>query len=99
MGDYKPQPLDTSRVVLPPALLALTERLAENAHDNWAQERLSQGWHHGPRRDDDQKLHPCLLPYGELPESERVYDRKTAMETLKAIMSLGYQILPPPPAK
>ena len=95
MSAYKPQPLDTAHVVLPPALTALTEKLAENAHENWSQERISQGWQHGPRRDDEKKLHPCLIPYADLPDSERVYDRRTAMETLKAIVSLGYQIVPP----
>jgi hypothetical protein len=95
MSAYKPQPIDTAKVVLPPALTALTEKLAENTHENWAQERISQGWRHGPRRDDDKKLHPCLIPYADLPDSERVYDRRSAMETLKAIVSLGYQIVPP----
>jgi len=95
MSAYKPQPIDTAQVVLPPALTALTERLAENAHENWAQERMAQGWQHGPRRDDDKKQHPCLVPYADLPDSERVYDRRSAMETLKAIMSLGYKIVPP----
>ncbi len=95
MGAYKPQPIDTDQIVLPPALTALTERLAENTHENWAQERMAQGWQHGPHRDDAQKLHPCLVPYAQLPDSERVYDRRTAIETLKAIVSLGYQIVPP----
>lgn len=89
---YTPQPIDTSRVELPPEIRQLTEQLAENTHDHWAQQRLADGWTYGPQRDDAQKKHPCLVPYADLPDSEKVYDRKSAMETLKAIMALGYRI-------
>ncbi|MEK7408111.1 MAG: RyR domain-containing protein [Acidobacteriota bacterium] len=89
---YKPRPIDTSEVALPEELLALTERLAESAHDHWAQRRLAEGWTYGPRRDDAAKHHPDLVPYRELPESEKEYDRRAALETLKAILALGYRI-------
>jgi ryanodine receptor 2 len=89
---YKPQPIDTSGVVLPSKIVALGERLAENAHDVWALQRISEGWVLGSKRDDSKKEHPCLVPYAELPESEKVYDRNAAMETLKAIMALGYRL-------
>ncbi len=89
---YKPKPIDTSFVELPSELMELTERLAENAHDNWAKLRFAQGWTWGPERDDAAKKHPDLVPYAALPESEKEYDRKTAMETLKAILALGYRI-------
>lgn len=92
---YMPGPIDTSRVRLSPDLLELTERLAENAHDIWAARRLAEGWTCGPRRDDQTKQHPDLVPYADLPESEREYDRGTAMETLKAIVALGYHITRP----
>ena len=92
---YKPEPIDTSGVTLSEDLRRLTELLAKNAHDNWAKQRLADGWTFGPQRDDARKLHPCLVPYDQLPESEKEYDRKTAMETLKAIIAAGYRILPP----
>jgi ryanodine receptor 2 len=88
---YIPQPIDTSSVTLSAELLELTERLAENTHDHWAAQRLAKGWTLGPR-DDDKKQNPCLRPYGELPEAEKDLDRTTAMETLKAIVKLGYRI-------
>jgi hypothetical protein len=72
--------------------LELTERLAENAHDIWAQQRLTEGWTYGPERNDKQKNHPCLIPYADLPDSEKQYDRNAALETLKAIVALGYRI-------
>jgi ryanodine receptor 2 len=73
----------------------LLERLAENTHDVWAATRIAQGWSYGPTRDDGNKRHPCLVPYSQLPESEKEYDRRTAAETLKAILTLGYQISSP----
>jgi ryanodine receptor 2 len=91
---YQPKPIDTSEVVLPPDLERLVEKLAENNHDHWAIGRLKDGWSFGPSRDDRAKTHPCLVPYAELPESEKDYDRVNARETLKAIMALSYHIAP-----
>lgn len=92
---YQPTPIPTAGIELPPALVALTERLAENAHDLWARQRLDDGWTHGPQRDDRAKTHPCLVPYADLPDSEKAYDRAAALGTLKAILALGYTITPP----
>ena len=90
---YTPAPIDTSRVELSPEIRQLTEQLAKNAHEVWAQERISQGWQFGPERNDQRKEHPSLVPYEQLPESEKVYDRNTAMGTLKAVLVLGYRIV------
>jgi adenylate cyclase len=79
-------------VVLSTSVQGLMERLAENAHDVWAAQRIGQGWTYGPNRDDANKKHPCLVPYADLPENEKEYDRKAAGETLKAILKLGYVI-------
>jgi len=92
---YVPKPIDTSHVVLSPDLRALTERLAENSHEIWAVGRLAQGWRHGPSRDDAQKLHPDLVPYAELSDSEKDFDRRTAMGSIQAILALGYRIEAP----
>ena len=94
--DYEPKPLAVAGVTLSAELLALTERLAENVHENWAIQRFKDGWTHGPQRDDQAKKHPCLVPYADLPESEKIYDRETALGTLKAILSLGYRIVSDP---
>jgi ryanodine receptor 2 len=89
---YTPQPIDTSSVQLSPDILDLTEKLARNTHEVWAQERIAQGWVFGPERNDSLKQHPLLVAYEALPESEKTYDRNTSMETLKAITALGYYI-------
>ena len=89
---YTPKPVDTSKIVLPDSLSELTEKIAENVHDVWALQRISQGWTYGEKRDDIKKTTPCLVPYSELPEEEKEYDRSTAIETVKLIVSLGYKI-------
>lgn len=89
---YVPQPMDTSDVQLPEELNELVEKMAKNVHDVWAQSRISQGWTYGPERNDALKHHPCLVPYEELPEIERAYDRDTALGTLKLICKLGFKI-------
>ncbi|MBV8714701.1 MAG: DUF4071 domain-containing protein [Chloroflexi bacterium] len=94
-SDYTPEPLDTSGIELPKPLLELEERLAQNTHEVWAKHRMAEGWTLGPRRDDERKQHPCLVPYDQLPESEKAYDRVLAHNTLAAVVALGYHIEPP----
>lgn len=90
---YTPNPINTENIVLNDELLALTEKLAANVHENWSAGRIAQGWTYGPVRDDAKKETPCLVPYDQLPESEKEYDRVTALESLKTIISLGYRIV------
>lgn len=89
---YKPTPVDTQGVELPKELLELTEKIAENVHENWAAGRIADGWTYGETRDDRNKTTPCLVPYSELSEEEKEFDRNTALETLKLIIALGYRI-------
>ena len=92
---YNPKPIDTSDIELPIVLMALTEEIASNVHDVWATSRIAEGWTYGDTKDVGQKKTPLLVPYDELPESEKDYDRNTALETLKLIVKLGYSILSP----
>ena len=89
---YIPKPVNTEDVVLPEELKQLTELLAENTHEVWAAGRVAQGWTWGETRSDEKKQTPCLVPYGELPDSEKEYDRGTALETIRLILKLGYKI-------
>ena len=92
MNNYNPNPIDTSSIELSDDLKLLVEELARNVHDIWALGRINDGWTYGPQRDDTLKKHPCLVDYSELPESEKEYDRNTAMETLKMILKSGWKI-------
>ena len=89
---YTPRPIDTSDIAVPEELKQLGEYLARNIHDVWARQRIREGWTYGETRDNALKKHPDLVPYEELPESEKEYDRSTSMETIKLILSLGYCI-------
>ena len=90
--NYIPKPVNTAEVVLPNELLALTEKIAENVHDVWSAGRIAEGWTYGNKADIEKKTTPLLVPYEELPESEKEYDRHTAFETLKLIVKMGYRI-------
>ena len=89
---YEPRPIDTAHIDLPADVAELTERLAENTHDVWARQRMKEGWTFGPQRDDSGKRHPGLVPYADLSEAEKEYDRNTAVQTLKMIVAMGYRI-------
>ena len=89
---YTPQPIDTKDVKLPKELETLVEAMAKNVHEVWAVGRIADGWTYGAQRDDKTKKHPCLVPYDQLSESEKEYDRKTSIETLKFIIQAGYKI-------
>lgn len=89
---YTPQPIDTSDVKLPKELEKLVEDMSKNVHDVWAETRIAQGWSYGEQRNDEKKLHPCLVPYDDLPDSEKEYDRNTSIGTLKLILKLGFKI-------
>lgn len=91
-SNYTPTPAVLDDVVLPKSLTRLTEAIAKNTHDEWAKSRMDQGWSYGPFRDDVRKKHPDLIPYEDLPEEEKEYDRITAMNAIKLIVKLGYTI-------
>lgn len=89
---YTPRPIDTTDVVLPKELEQLVEEMSKNVHEVWAETRIKQGWKYGELRNDELKTHPCLVPYEDLPEEEKEYDRNTSIGTLKLIMKLGFKI-------
>lgn len=91
-NNYIPQPIDTTGVELPQELMILAEEMAKNVHEVWSAGRMAEGWVYGEKRDDALKTHPCLVPYEELPESEKAYDRNTSIETLKFILAQGFTI-------
>ena len=92
MKKYIPIPVDTEQFQLPKELEYLVEEMAKNVHEVWSITWIEQGWTYGEKRDDVLKQHPCLVPYEELPEEEKVYDRNSSVETLKLIMKLGFKI-------
>lgn len=90
---YIPHPINVDDVEFPAELESLREALAENTHEVWAAGRIKEGWTYGPERDDMLKRHPDLIPYAELTEGEKQYDRDTAMNAIKLVMKLGYDLV------
>ncbi len=89
---YIPKPEDTSDVLLSQEILDMTELIAKNTHENWAKNKLEDGWVYGTELDDDKKTHPCLIEYEKLSEEDKDYDRTTAIETIKLLIKKGYKI-------
>lgn len=90
---YHPTPIDLTGVQLSEDLMKLGEELAENAHDVWALERQSEGWTYGPKRDDHKLQTPDMIPYAQLPDTEKQYDRLMALDTIRFVMKLGFEIV------
>lgn len=91
-NNYIPQPVNTNDVVLPEELIILSEQISKNVHEVWSKNRMEQGWTYGEQRNDEKRETPCLVPYEELSEEEKDYDRNTSQETLKLILKLGFSI-------
>lgn len=90
--EYIPHPIDVQNIELDDELMELTEAIAENAHEIWAKKRRDEGWQYGPERNDSEKLHPDMVPYCELPEGEKYYDRDMALNTIRLVKKLGFSI-------
>ena len=91
--EYEPHPIDVDDIPLDRDLEELQEAIAENAHDVWAKARINEGWSYGKERDDINRLHPDLVPYTALSESEKEYDRIMAFNTIKLVKKLGFDII------
>lgn len=90
--EYVPHPIDVKDVSLDEDLLELSEAIAENAHEIWAYKRRFEGWTYGPERNDELKQHPDMIPYSELTEGEKYYDRDMALNTIRLVKKLGFNI-------
>ena len=91
--DYEPQPINLDDIELTDDLVELREAIAENAHEVWAAARKKEGWTYGKVRDDEHRKHPDLIPYSALPDSEKEYDRIMALNTIKLVRKLGFDIV------
>lgn len=90
---YNPEPIDTSGISLPEDLAKILETLSENTHEIWAKSRIEDGWMHGQRRNDRLRRSPMLVPYKNLPESEKKYDRVIVENLMKTLIKLGFDIV------
>lgn len=93
IDDYRPQPINLDDIRLTDDLMELREAIAENTHEVWAAARSKEGWTYGAQRDDTRKIHPDLVPYSALPDSEKEYDRQMAFDTIKLLKKMGYDLV------
>ena len=89
---YSPKPMQTDDIILSKELTAVIEEISMNIHEVWAVGRMNQGWQYGEKYSTDQKMHPSLVPYTELPESEKEFDRNTVTQTIKCLLKKGFEI-------
>ncbi|XP_029114127.1 ryanodine receptor 3 isoform X3 [Scleropages formosus] len=92
---YKPSPLDLSDVKLTPGQEVLVDKLAENAHNVWAKDRIKQGWTYGIQQDLKSKRNPRLVPYALLDERTKKSNRDSLREAIRTLIGYGYNIEPP----
>uniref|UniRef100_A0A663MME3 Ryanodine receptor 3 n=1 Tax=Athene cunicularia TaxID=194338 RepID=A0A663MME3_ATHCN len=92
---YKPAPLDLSEVKLLPSQEFLVDKLAENAHNVWAKDRIKQGWTYGIQQDLKNKRNPRLVPYALLDERTKKSNRDSLREAVRTFAGYGYSVEPP----
>jgi hypothetical protein len=46
----------------------------QQSHEGWLAAKKADGWKYGPVKNPETKEHPCFLPYGQLPENQRLKD-------------------------
>ncbi|XP_013867545.1 ryanodine receptor 3 [Austrofundulus limnaeus] len=91
---YKPSPLDLSDIKLTPGQELLVDKLAENAHNVWAKDRIKQGWTYGIQQDLKSKRNPRLVPYVLLDERTKKSNRDSLREAIRTMIGYGYNIEP-----
>lgn len=69
------------------------ETMAELEHERWCRERRAEGWTAGPTRDDARKVTPYLVPWAELAEDVKDYDRNAVRSLPELLTSAGYEIV------
>ncbi|XP_077408297.1 ryanodine receptor 3 isoform X2 [Vanacampus margaritifer] len=92
---YKPAPLDLSDVKLSAGQEVLVDKLAENAHNVWAKDRIKQGWTYGIQQDLKSRRNPRLVPYALLDERTKKSNRDSLREAIRTMVGYGYDIDPP----
>ncbi len=90
--DYQPKPERFEHIEMPEEVRNVLEAAARNIHEVWAENKLKEGWRYGEVLDYEKKTHPSLVPYEQLSERQKLYDRETAMYTIKYLLNAGFQI-------
>ncbi len=68
------------------------ERLAELEHERWLHAKLEAGWHHEEKTDKSRKVHEAMLPWADLPDSQKEKDRALVRCIPKILAGAGYTV-------
>lgn len=71
----------------------LVETLSQEEHGRWNAERITSGWRYSRRRDPDRKLSPYLVPWADLPDKIRQYDRENVLQWPELLAGVGRKIV------
>ncbi|XP_030255117.1 ryanodine receptor 2 isoform X5 [Sparus aurata] len=94
-GGYKPAPLDLSHIKLTSTQEAMVDKLAENAHNVWARDRIRQGWTYGIQQDVKNRRNPRLVPYVLLDERTKKSNKDSLREAVRTLLGYGYNLEAP----
>ncbi|XP_035260548.1 ryanodine receptor 2 isoform X5 [Anguilla anguilla] len=92
---YKPAPMDLSHIKLASTQEAMVDKLAENAHNVWARDRIRQGWTYGIQQDVKNRRNPRLVPYALLDERTKKSNKDSLREAVRTLLGYGYNLEAP----
>ncbi|XP_072867961.1 ryanodine receptor 2 isoform X1 [Chlorocebus sabaeus] len=92
---YKPAPMDLSFIKLTPSQEAMVDKLAENAHNVWARDRIRQGWTYGIQQDVKNRRNPRLVPYTLLDDRTKKSNKDSLREAVRTLLGYGYNLEAP----
>ncbi|XP_053461566.1 ryanodine receptor 2 isoform X1 [Nycticebus coucang] len=92
---YKPAPMDLSFIKLTPSQEAMVDKLAENAHNVWARDRIRQGWTYGIQQDVKNRRNPRLVPYTLLDDRTKKSNKDSLREAVRTLLGYGYHLEAP----
>ncbi|XP_061823096.1 ryanodine receptor 2 isoform X12 [Nerophis lumbriciformis] len=92
---YKPAPLDLGHIKLTSTQEAMVDKLAENAHNVWARDRIRQGWTYGIQQDVKNRRNPRLVPYSLLDGRTKKSNKDSLREAVRTLLGYGYNLEAP----
>ncbi|XP_058690686.1 ryanodine receptor 2 isoform X2 [Poecile atricapillus] len=95
LSGYKPAPMDLSFIKLTPSQEAMVDKLAENAHNVWARDRIRQGWTYGIQQDVKNRRNPRLVPYALLDDRTKKSNKDSLREAVRTLLGYGYHLEAP----
>ena len=75
------------------------ETMARVEHIRWCWEKRLNGWRYGEKRDNNKKIHPGLIEYDELDESEKDKDRDLVKLIPALLKDIGFEAYPVAPGR